>query len=554
MPMRCFRERASGVLALAFALSAVSAASAAAAPVYPDLVADSPGVPSLEVYADGSGARLLMRFDGFVHNRGPGALEIRAADRFGAAMTTVNQRVFDSGGGYQDLVNTPAPQVLYETDDDHDHWHLKHIARYSLWNSAGTAEVAPAQKVGFCLVDSEQVQGSAPRAYTESANGFCRQGEPSATDVTMGVSAGWRDIYGRWLAFQWVDVSDVPPGSYRLRAEIDPDGTIREADDFNPAALGTVDAVVPGYVAQSFSHPAAQGPRQVNLVARRFGGPARAAQFKIVSPPQHGTLDKPVGQWFDGANVQYEPAAGATGPDSFQFVARDPDSNFPRNPPAAVAALEGASGTLVTIAGAPESLQTGASAQLRAVVENGSPNVTWTVDGVPGGSAAVGTISASGLYRSPEEVPAAGQVRVAARSASGGSGEAVIGIVKAPGLRPAPDVPGAAPKGASKRNPLSRLRFARHGRRLIVSLRSAEAGRVMVRARKKRRLIGRCSARVSAKRRMTCAIKLDRRIARAAFLCRLPRTSRLRLPEVSVSATLYVKGRKRAVRHGRVRY
>jgi hypothetical protein len=172
---------------------------------------------------------------------------------------------------------------------------------------------------------------------------------------------------------------------------------------------------------------------------------------------------------------------------------------------------------------------------------------------VAGGNSAVGTISAGGLYRAPNQVPPAGQVRVSARGASGGSGQAVIRILEAPARRAAPDVPGAVRGSGERHNPLSPLRFARHGRRLLVSLRSAKAGLVIVRAQEDGRRIGRCRARVAAGQRMTCAIRLDRLRARAAFVCRLPRTSVLRLARVSVSATLYVKGKKRAVRRARVR-
>ena len=146
-----FEAAARRLLALGIVLLAVPAA-AAAAPVYPDLVADPPGTPSRpEACSDAGGARLLLRFDGFVHNRGPGPLEIQAGGRNGSTMTSVRQRLLDGGSSVFEPLTA---QVIYETDDTHDHWHLKHIARYSLWNSARTAEVGPAQKVGFGLVDS----------------------------------------------------------------------------------------------------------------------------------------------------------------------------------------------------------------------------------------------------------------------------------------------------------------------------------------------------------------------------------------------------------------
>jgi hypothetical protein len=392
------RKRGLRVLALSCALAGLPASGALAAPLYPDLVADPPGTASAPVvYDDGAGPRLLMRFDGFVHNAGLGALEIFATGRSGTTMRNVSQVVYDSVSGSTPFAS-PA-QVLYETDDSHDHWHLKNIARYSLWNQEGTAEVAPAQKVGFCLVDLQRMEGTGPPtpAYSTDENNFCGQRQPSVSSVEMGVSAGWRDIYSRNLAFQWIDVSDVAPGSYRLRAEIDPEGRIRESNELNPAAFGAGAAAVPGYRATNVGVPLAEGPRQVQLAATNVGGLTQAPQFKIVTAPQHGSLDRPVGEWFAGGSVQFTPAAGySSSADSFTFASRNPASSYPRNPPAAVATLEGL-GALVTISGAPRRLRAGDAARLKAVVQNDSAQVSWSVGGVTGGTKIRGRISTKGL-------------------------------------------------------------------------------------------------------------------------------------------------------------
>jgi hypothetical protein len=538
------------VLALSCALAGLPASGALAAPLYPDLVSDPPGAASPPaVYDDGAGPRLLMRFDGFVHNAGFGALEIFATGRSGTTMTNVQQRVYDSASGSTLWPNNPRPQVLFETDDSHNHWHLKNIARYSLWNLDGTAEVAPAQKVGFCLIDSTRREAIGPVSprYTEDGNDFCAQDNPAASSLTMGISAGWRDVYHRSLAFQWIDVSDVAPGSYRLRSEIDPEGRIRESNEVNPPAFGAGAAVVPGYRATNVGVATAKGPRQVQLAAANVGGLTQAPQFKVVTAPKHGSLDRPVGQWFSGGSVRYTPATPYSRADSFTFAARNPGSIFPRNPPAAVATLEGL-GALVTVSGAPKRLRAGDAARLKAVVRNDSPRVSWSVGGVTGGSKIRGRISNKGLYRAPNKVPPGGRVRVSATSGSGASGHAVIRILKARDSRAAPDVPGGVLGRRQGSNPLSRLGFARHGKRLLVSLRSAKAGVVVVAARREGINLGRCRTRVVARQRLTCAIGLEELGARAAFVCRIPQTSRLRLPRVRVSATLYIKGKKRAVR------
>jgi hypothetical protein len=67
------------------------------------------------------------------------------------------------------------------------------------------------------------------------------------------------------------------------------------------------------------------------------------------------------------------------------------------------------------------SVNTGASAQFAAVVtpapmSNPDLGVVWSVDGVVGGNAFVGTIDASGMYTAPPVAPPAGNVTIAAAS------------------------------------------------------------------------------------------------------------------------------------------
>lgn len=54
------------------------------------------------------------------------------------------------------------PRIIYETQDAHNHFHPQKIARYSLWNQARTANVAPGQKVGFCLEDTQRREDHGP--------------------------------------------------------------------------------------------------------------------------------------------------------------------------------------------------------------------------------------------------------------------------------------------------------------------------------------------------------------------------------------------------------
>lgn len=88
--------------------------------------------------------------------------------------------------------------------------------------------------------------------------------------------------------------------------------------------------------------------------------------------------------------------------------------------------------TLVTVAPASATLAAGATQQFTATVTgNANPNVTWSVDGIVGGSLTAGTIDASGLYNAPN---AAGDHTVTATSvgdptASGNAAVSVWGSV-----------------------------------------------------------------------------------------------------------------------------
>ena len=149
-------------LARRVACALAPSASAQVTERLPDLVADAPARPQLQTYAQPDGNHLLLRFDGFVHNQGQGAFEMRGSSPVGdrvsptscSASTEATGRFFDD--------SSRDPHIIFEPEDGHDHWHLKNAARYSLWNEDKTAEVAPAMKVGFCLIDSQRRETHGP--------------------------------------------------------------------------------------------------------------------------------------------------------------------------------------------------------------------------------------------------------------------------------------------------------------------------------------------------------------------------------------------------------
>ena len=524
--------RSTAVCALAaFALGAGGDAHAAS-PLLPDLVADPPVSPELQQYTNANGTRLLLRFDAFIHNQGAGVAEIRGDARVDTEMTEVTQRVVDDGGGWSDT-DAPRATLRYENADGHRHWHLGKAARYSLWNFAKSAEVAPAQKVGFCLQDTERIEtnGPATPVYSDDAQRFCEQDNPTIASVYMGVSAGWRDVYDHYLAFQWVDVSDVAPGVYWLRAEVDPNDAVVESNETNDPAFATSTVTLPGYEAQALVQTglAEDAPAQLTLGATRFDPPAGQAaagftapgpvEYRIETPPAHGTLDRPAGTWSSASALTYTPNPGYAGQDSFTYSARDSASAYPRNPVRATAtlAVQPAAAEAVAIGGAPAQLLTGTSAQLTATVVHGPPQTTWSVDGVPGGNATVGTITPGGLYTAPASVPPRGSVTIRADGSSGGHAEIEVPIAAPPTPLPSPEPveqgPVSPPIGPPSPMPplLSVPKVSVSGRRVLVKSVPGRGGVVETAAMYGKRRLGLCRSKVPAGRPTVCKLSVSRR-------------------------------------------
>ena len=95
----------------------------------------------------------------------------------------------------------------------HNHWHYKGYAKYDLYTMDGGL-IPIGFKNGFCVMDLECGDGG---TFTYGCS-------------NMGISAGCGDIYSSGLSCQWIDVTDVEDGQYRL--------VVRVNWDYDPDALG----------------------------------------------------------------------------------------------------------------------------------------------------------------------------------------------------------------------------------------------------------------------------------------------------------------------------
>ena len=545
------RLRRSHVLAL-FGTSAVAAAALASTaaslpePPLPDMISEAPQFdesypyPALEKYADG---RLLLRFNGYVTNSesAASALEIRASDPdANGVMTKVKQWGGSTapGVGGSELSSAAGgpPVVRFESADDHNHYHLKNAAEYALFTEDASTMVARAQKTeaGFCLEDSLNSGGGGPQQYDVGSSNFCRN-QP----LVMGISPGWKDRYGAELSYQWVDVSNVQPGRYQLAARVDPTNVIRESDETNNG-YKYLAYTLPGYLAQPVSTTQTGASKSVTLVSTTVAptsGPALGArQFKILTPPSHGTLSQPVGVAFLGSSVVYTPKAGYLGSDSFTYAAVTAGSAYPLSPAAGAVSLAGNT-VSVAISGTPASLVAGTSAQLGATVVNAPGGVTWSAD--------AGTITPEGLYVAPATPPAGGAVTITARATESPEAAATAAIAITPGSSaPAPRITGNPAAGSKL---LSPLKLKRRGKRVIIGrvITGARSGKITMTATLGRKVVGRCTVkRASSRKLITCRIVLKRSYPRLRVRSTVKRV------KVTVKLT---SGSKRAVRRATLR-
>jgi hypothetical protein len=323
----------------------------------------------------------------------------------------------------------------------------------------------------------------------------------------MGTSSGWRDVYDKSLAFQWIDVSNTAPGRYLVGAEADPDNTIWEGGggaESNVPAFASQQVIVPGWTAQPVSLAQTGSPQAVPLSSVKFGTQGNSnLRYRVTSAPAHGTLNVALGQDFTaGTQVIYTPSPGYLGGDGFTYVARSIGSSFPLNPQNATVSFASTQPS-VAISGAPASLVAGTSVQLTAAVSNLPGGVSW--------GASAGSISPTGLYTAPGTPPAGGTTTVRATSTANPAvaAQVVIGISPRPKQTAKPDPFGSLTAG---RKLLSPLKIRRVGRRVIIGkvVTGRKGGRITITTTIGRKVLGRCSARIGARKGFTCKVRLKR--------------------------------------------
>jgi hypothetical protein len=209
-----------------------------------------PGASCFTSEMQEDGAQTCLRFDQIVANRGAGPIEIAYDVPAGATPAAnvpfpVSQRVYESDGSFTDR---PGGSVNYHAV--HGHYHYSSFANALLWRSdprgakLGNTPIAASHKVSFCMadirIDAWGEKGDGPRTYYAPDCLFPSASDGVTDQYRQGVNNGWSDVYDWYIPDQYIEVTGVPSGLYRLEFCADPFNEIEEEREDNNCVVNHI--------------------------------------------------------------------------------------------------------------------------------------------------------------------------------------------------------------------------------------------------------------------------------------------------------------------------
>jgi Lysyl oxidase len=216
-------KRRRGFIGLAMGLTFVVAMGLVGARTF--AAAATLGTPHLrnaklgDIRIDTSTGRRLLRYTTKIINVGDGAFELQGTRSSTTSPWTVQQRLYNSDGTVNSTVTTNV--TLFYAGDGHNHWHVQDLELGDLTRRDNGVKVGTSAKRGFCFYDNIRYNSSAPAYYLSSTNS-CAMNNPDALSVMMGLSLGWGDVYVWSLGYQYIDITGLGSGRYRLTERVNP--------------------------------------------------------------------------------------------------------------------------------------------------------------------------------------------------------------------------------------------------------------------------------------------------------------------------------------------
>jgi hypothetical protein len=196
-------------------------------------------------HVERSSGRRLLRFTTIFVNQGPGPFELRGhRDSTRDSTMDINQIMYRWGG---DKRRIATKGIARYSGDGHDHWHVQDVVTYEAWKLNDPASTARrGAKTGFCFFDTTawKLSLSHARQSPYYKQEWC--GTKSVLANRVGVSVGWGDRYPWNFAYQWIDISGLPGGVYKVRATVDIQDYYSETDDLDNCVWTEVRIPAPG--------------------------------------------------------------------------------------------------------------------------------------------------------------------------------------------------------------------------------------------------------------------------------------------------------------------
>jgi hypothetical protein len=164
----------------------------------------------------------LLRFTTVVMNIGVGPFEVKGAllPNDPPTMST-NQKLYRTAQPTNvaaDCLLRATPAIAQYSGDGHNHWHIQKMQRFQLFSREPGGEEIRLRgfKTGFCFFDGLSMRENLPGYQPSTRYSFLGCGNETSSSIKMGLSIGWGDIYPWDIAHQWIDITGVSDGDYRL--------------------------------------------------------------------------------------------------------------------------------------------------------------------------------------------------------------------------------------------------------------------------------------------------------------------------------------------------
>jgi Lysyl oxidase len=214
----------------ASAQRALTAAPDVAAPD-PDTLPDLVALPPWSMGTSTRRGRDYLEFASTPWNAGPAPLVVEGFRRPGEEVMDAYQYFRDATGAV--VGKSLVGDMRFHPNPAHNHWHFLQFAAFTL-HDAQDLEVVRSRKQAFCLAPTDPIDITVDRADWSPFDGIGTQcGARSALWVREVLQAGWGDTYFQSVPGQSWDITTLPNGWYYAQVEVNPLGTLFEADMAN---------------------------------------------------------------------------------------------------------------------------------------------------------------------------------------------------------------------------------------------------------------------------------------------------------------------------------